>query len=469
MVIGLEVHVQLQTDSKIFSESPTNYCKIPNSQISWVDLAMPGTLPVLNRKVVDMAVIFGLAIDSQISKNSYFSRKNYFYPDLSKGYQISQADNPIVQNGKLNIETSCQKKTIRIERAHLEEDAGKSVHHIDGNKTGINYNRAGIGLLEIVTKPDFRSSEEVLVFLKTLRRLVRHLGICDGNMQEGSFRADVNLSSRKIGDLNMGTRSELKNINSFKFIKLAINREFQRQIYLLEKGQKVIQETRLYDPEKDETRVMRSKENVLDYRYFPDPDLPAISLTDEYIQELKKTMPILPHSRLKKYTSFLSEEKAEYLMDNPGIASYFDKLSQKVDANLAFNWISIELNSLFKANHTSFDSNAIPISILEGIIKYTFDEEISMQSARKVLQVYYKEPNNIDHIIDRLSLRQTYDLKLLEGVVESVFSKYSSQVAELKSGKSKLMGFFMGQIMKQTKGRANARRVTDIIKKKLVS
>ncbi|MBK2125416.1 Asp-tRNA(Asn)/Glu-tRNA(Gln) amidotransferase subunit GatB [Fangia hongkongensis] len=467
MVIGLEVHIQLQSASKIFSDSPTTYGQPANTQVSWIDLGMPGTLPIINQKAIDMAIMFGLATNATISKNSFFARKNYFYPDLAKGYQISQSDNPIVQNGRLTIKLPNGEKIIHIERAHLEEDAGKSVHHLIGDETGIDYNRAGTALLEIVTEPDFRSSEEVLCYLKTLHRLVRHLGICDGNMQEGSFRADVNLSIRKQGDKALGTRAELKNINSFRFIEAAIQSEFQRQVDIIESGEAVKQETRLYDPDKNETRAMRSKEDAFDYRYFPDPDLLPMTLTDAYIETIEKTMPLLPEARLTNYTKVLSDEQANYLMDNPEIANYFDRLSQSITPSVAFNWISIELQSLFNRQQIPFSETIIPAEVLGEIINAVNSEQISMKSAKQVLQSYYDSPDKIEHIIDTLGVRQVNDSALIEALADEIIAKNPDQAAELKAGKTKLMGFFVGQIMKGAKGKANPKQANEIIKQKL--
>ena len=386
MVIGLEVHIQLKMASKIFSEAPTSYGQPPNTEVSWVDIGMPGTLPVVNRKVVEMAVCFALAVDGEIARDSFFARKNYFYPDLAKGYQISQSDCPIVRNGKLSIQGTSGEKVIHIERAHLEEDAGKSVHNFIGESTGLDYNRAGTPLLEIVSAPDFRSGEEVVRYLKTLHQLVRHLKICDGNMQEGSFRCDVNLSVREKGDMALGVRTEMKNLNSFRFIEKAIEYEFNRQVNLIQKGHTVKQETRLYDPDKNETRAMRQKEDAFDYRYFPDPDLLPISVTDVLIDSIRAKMPILAQVRRQKYAEILAETQVAFLMDDPEVADYFDKVSEKVAPKKAFNWISVELQSLFNRQNSRFDDGKFPPRVLIELIEKVDDEVISLKSAKQVMQ-----------------------------------------------------------------------------------
>ncbi|WP_119329159.1 Asp-tRNA(Asn)/Glu-tRNA(Gln) amidotransferase subunit GatB [Cysteiniphilum halobium] len=466
MVIGLEVHVQLQTQAKIFSQAATLYGQAPNSQVSFLDIALPGTLPVVNKKAIDMAVMFGLAIDATISKNSFFARKNYFYPDLPKGYQISQSNNPIVQNGQLEITTNKAIKTIRIERAHLEEDAGKSVHDFIGDQTGLDYNRAGTPLLEIVTHPDFRSAEEVVCYLKDLHQLVQHLGICDGNMQEGSFRCDVNLSIRKPGNA-LGTRAELKNINSFRFIEGAIHYEYQRQVNTLEKGGIITQETRLYDPDSNETRSMRSKENAFDYRYFPDPDLLPILLSDEEIMRIKSQMPLLPKVRREAYTKTLNADEVNFLMDNPKVADYYDALTQSIAPKTAFNWVAVELQAVFNRAQSTFDATCVPVKILLELITSVDKDEISLKSAKAVLQQYYDQPQAIQSIIDQLGVRQSNDLGLVESLVNEILANNPQQVQDYRAGNKKLLSFFVGQIMKNSKGKANPKQVNEILNKKL--
>ncbi|WP_192483708.1 MULTISPECIES: Asp-tRNA(Asn)/Glu-tRNA(Gln) amidotransferase subunit GatB [Cysteiniphilum] len=466
MVIGLEVHVQLKTQAKIFSNAATLYGQEPNTQVSFLDIALPGTLPVVNKQAIDMAVMFGLAVDATISKNSFFARKNYFYPDLPKGYQISQSNNPIVQNGQLEITTNKGIKTIRIERAHLEEDAGKSVHDFIGDQTGLDYNRAGTPLLEIVTHPDFRSAEEVICYLKDLHQLVQHLGICDGNMQEGSFRCDVNLSIRKPDD-NLGTRAELKNINSFRFIESAIHYEYQRQVNVLDKGGIITQETRLYDPDNNETRSMRSKENAFDYRYFPDPDLLPIILSNEEIESIHSHMPLLPKVRRETYAKMLNADEINFLMDNPLVADYYDALAKSISAKTAYNWVAVELQAVFNRAQSAFDAKRVPVEILLELIACVDKDEISLKSAKTVLQNYYDQPQAIQTIIDQLGVRQSNDLEFVESLVDEILAQNPQQVQDYLAGNKKLLSFFVGQIMKNSRGKANPKQVNEILNKKL--
>ena len=468
MVVGLEVHTQLKTQSKMFSNTSTCYGQPANTQASWIDLALPGTLPVVNEKALQMAIMFGLAVDATISKDSFFARKNYFYPDLAKGYQISQSHNPIVQNGQLVINTSKGEKNIRIERAHLEEDAGKSVHNIISGRTGIDYNRAGTPLLEIVTQPDFRSAEEVVSYLKSLHRLVRHLGICDGNMQEGSFRCDVNLSIRRQGEINLGVRTELKNLNSFRFIEAAIHYEYQRQVDVLTSGKQVVQETRLYDPDRNETKAMRSKENAFDYRYFPDPDLLVLQVSQNDIDNIKQKMPLLPQQRQQHYLKFLSLEEVNYLMDNPDIADYYDQVClQGIAEKVAYNWASTEVQGLFNRLQKPFDKQILPAAVLVEIIEQVNNDQISMKSAKTVIQTYTQEAKDINQIIDALGLRQSNDSAFVESIVDEIIANNPQQVKLYKEGKTKLLGFFVGQAMKQSKGKANPKQVNEVVIKKL--
>ncbi|WP_440992627.1 Asp-tRNA(Asn)/Glu-tRNA(Gln) amidotransferase subunit GatB [Cysteiniphilum litorale] len=466
MVIGLEVHVQLKTQAKIFSNAATLYGQEPNTQVSFLDIALPGTLPVVNKQAIDMAVMFGLAVDATISKNSFFARKNYFYPDLPKGYQISQSNNPIVQNGQLEITTNKGIKTIRIERAHLEEDAGKSVHDFIGDQTGLDYNRAGTPLLEIVTHPDFRSAEEVICYLKDLHQLVQHLGICDGNMQEGSFRCDVNLSIRKPGE-DLGTRAELKNINSFRFIESAIHYEYQRQVNVLDKGGIITQETRLYDPDNNETRSMRSKENAFDYRYFPDPDLLPIILSNEEIESIHSQMPLLPKVRRETYAKALNADEVNFLMDNPTVADYYDTLTKSIPAKTAYNWVAVELQAVFNRAQSTFDARYVPVHVLLELIACVDKDEISLKSAKAVLQHYYDQPQAIQSIIDQLGVRQSNDLGFVESLVDEILAQNPQQVQDYRTGNKKLLSFFVGQIMRNSKGKANPKQVNEILNKKL--
>ena len=468
MVIGLEVHVQLKTQAKMFSDAPTLYGQEPNTQVSFLDIALPGTLPIVNKKAIKMAVIFGYAINAKISQDSYFTRKNYFYPDLPKGYQISQSHNPIVQNGNLNIMMSEGIKTIHIERAHLEEDAGKSLHNFIGDQTGLDYNRAGTPLLEVVTYPDFRSSEEVVCYLKDLHQLVQHLGISNGNMQEGSFRCDVNLSIRKENK-PLGTKVEIKNINSFRFIKSSINYEYQRQVNVLKKGGKVIQETRLYDSNKNETRSMRSKENTFDYRHFPDPDLLPIVLSDEELNSIKLCMPMLPKVRRKLYAKVLNMDEVNFLMDNPEIADYYDTLTKNIPEKAAYNWVSIELQAIFNRAKTTFNTRRIPVEILLELIDVINKNKVSLKSAQIVLQSYYDQPQALQAIINQLDAHQSNDINFLEGLVDEILSKHVKHVQNYTPGNKKLLNFFIGIIMRNNKGKANPNKVNEILIKKLES
>ena len=468
MVIGLEVHIQLKTKSKIFSNARTKYGQQPNSQVSWLDIALPGTLPVLNKKATEMAIKFGLATNATISRNSFFARKNYFYPDLPKGYQISQSHNPIIQNGTLDIQLKDNSiKTINIERAHLEEDAGKSVHHFSGSDTGLDYNRAGTPLLEIVTQPEFRSAHEVITYLKTLHQLVKHIDICDGNMQEGSFRCDVNLSIREQGDKNLGTRAEIKNINSFKFIESAIHYEYDRQVNLVKSGDKIKQETRLYDQEKNETRAMRSKENAFDYRYFPDPDLLPVIITEESINKIKAEMPISLKERQAKYASELQEDDVKFLMSNSEIANYYDQVNQIIHAKKAYNWVCINLQSVFNKLQISFSEHTIKASTLIQVIKLVDNNTISLKSAKIVLQEYQLNPKDINQIIDDLGLKQSNDLESIKRLADEIIANNPQTANEYREGKTKLLGFFVGQIMKKSKGQANPKQVSEIVIKQL--
>ncbi|MFZ9035785.1 MAG: Asp-tRNA(Asn)/Glu-tRNA(Gln) amidotransferase subunit GatB [Francisellaceae bacterium] len=467
MVIGLEIHVQLKTKSKLFSNSPTTYGAMPNTQASFIDIALPGVLPVLNKKVIDLAVRFGLAVDATISKNSFFARKNYFYPDLPKGYQISQSDNPIIQNGHIDIKTSKGLKTIRIERAHLEEDAGKSVHDFIDDRTGIDFNRVGTPLLEIVTKPDFRSSEEVITFLKYLHQLVRYLDISDGNMQEGSFRCDVNLSMKPKDSNVLGRRAELKNINSFRFIENAIDYEKKRQLKVLESGAKVLQETRLYDSLQNKTRSMRSKEEAYDYRYFPDPDLLPILLADEQIAEIAADMPVDLKDKKEVYLADLDEQEVEFLCTDIQVMTYFDRLSGIVGRRIAFNWISGELMALLNRHNIDFHPTIVPIEALSELIKHTLDDTISNQSARVILDAYYNTPQSMTEIIEKLGLRQSNDTDEIEILADRIIAENPAQVAQYQAGKTKLLGFFVGQIMKNSTEKLNPKQINEIVLKKL--
>lgn len=469
-VIGLEVHTQLATNSKIFSGSSTAYGAEPNTQASLVDLGMPGSLPVLNKKAVEMAIRLGLAIDAQIAPKSVFARKNYFYPDLPKGYQISQLDLPVVAVGHLDIELeNGETKRIGITRAHLEEDAGKSLHEDFSGQSGIDLNRAGTPLLEIVSEPDMRSAKEAVAYLKKLHTLVRYLGISDGNMQEGSFRCDANVSVRKKGQ-PFGTRAEIKNLNSFRFIEKAINHEVERQIDLIESGGKVVQETRLYDPDKDETRSMRGKEDANDYRYFPDPDLLPVEITPADIELVRAQLPELPEIKKQRFISELglSAYDADGLTASRELAEYFEETAKACgDAKLAANWVMGGLSALLNKNGVEINQSPVSAQALSDMLKRIKDGTISATAGKDVLEAMWAGAGSADEIIDKKGLKQISDTSAIEAMVDELIANNPSQVAEYRSGKDKLFAFFVGQAMRASKGKANPATVNDILKKKL--
>lgn len=472
-VIGLEVHVQLDTQSKIFCHSATDFGAMPNTQICPVDIALPGTLPVLNESVVAMAVKFGLAINAHLNPKSLFARKNYFYPDLPKGYQISQFDLPIVGNGHLDIVLEDNTiKRIGITRAHLEEDAGKSLHEDFDGYTGIDLNRAGVPLLEVVSEPEMRSAKEAIAYLKTLHSLVRYLEICDGNMQEGSFRVDANVSVRKQGATQFGTRVEIKNVNSFRFVERAIDFEIERQIDLLESGGSVTQETRLYDSDKNETRAMRSKEEAHDYRYFTDPDLLPVILTPEYIESIRSTLPELP--AIKRYRFMeqygLSSYDASVLTSEKELALYFEEVVKYAQghAKIAANWVTGDLlASLNKANVSLADC-PIPAKELGILVARIKDDTISGKIAKQIFETLWAQPQQtVDGIIDAQGLRQVTDTGMIEKLVDEIIANNPEQVAQYRAGKDKLFGYFVGQAMKASAGKVNPEQLNALLKKKL--
>lgn len=471
VVIGLEVHAQLLTKSKIFSGASTQFGAEPNTQACAIDLGMPGVLPVLNQQTVEMAIRFGLGVSAAISPRSVFARKNYFYPDLPKGYQISQYELPVVGKGHVDVTLDDGSiKRINITRAHLEEDAGKSLHEDFHGLSGIDLNRAGTPLLEIVSEPDMRSAKEAVAYLKTLHTLVRYLAICDGNMQEGSFRCDANVSVRPKGESKLGTRAELKNINSFRFVEKAINYEIERQINLIENGGKVIQETRLYDPDKNETRSMRSKEEANDYRYFPDPDLLPLVITDEDIEHIRKTMPELPQEKRDRFvkTYGLSAYDADILVNDQDLAAFYEetvKISQQ--PKLAANWIISELlGALNRENH---DITQSPISTtqLGQLISRIADQTISGKIAKTLFEALWKQEGEVDTLIESRGLKQVSDSGAIEKLVDELMQAHPQQLADYRSGKDKLFGFFVGQAMKASGGTMNPGQLNEILKKKL--
>ena len=469
-VIGLEIHAQLATNSKIFSGSSTAYGAEPNTQASLVDLGMPGVLPVLNKEAVHFAVKFGLAVDAHIAPRSVFARKNYFYPDLPKGYQISQYELPIVGVGHLDIELEDgSTKRIGITRAHLEEDAGKSLHEDFHGKSGIDLNRAGTPLLEIVSEPDMRSAKEAVAYLKKLHALVRYLGVCDGNMQEGSFRCDANVSVRKPGQ-PFGTRAELKNLNSFRFIERAINIEVERQIDIIDSGGKVVQETRLYDPDKNETRSMRGKEDANDYRYFPDPDLLPVEITPEFIESVRASLPELPDAKRQRFmTQYgLSPYDADSLTQSREVAEYFEAVTALTnDAKLTANWMNGDVAAAL--NRAGLEITAIPVSTesLASLLTRIQDNTISGKIAKEVFDALWNGEGTTDEIIEKKGLKQITDSSALEGLIDGIIAANPKQVEEYRSGKDKLFGFFVGQAMKASKGKANPEQLNAILKQKL--
>lgn len=470
-VIGLEIHVQLSTESKIFSGASTAYGAEPNSQACAVDLGLPGVLPVLNERAVALAIRFGLAIDASIAERSVFARKNYFYPDLPKGYQISQYAAPIVSHGRLCLTLpGGEKKEIRILRAHLEEDAGKSVHDLFPGQSGIDLNRAGTPLLEVVTEPDLSSAAEAVQYMRTLHTLVRFIGICDGNMQEGSFRCDANVSVKPADSPVLGTRAEIKNLNSFRFVERAINHEIERQIDLLESGGKVVQETRLFDPDRDETRSMRSKEDAHDYRYFPDPDLLPIVISPAEIEAARSALPELPQQREARYVRDfgLTREEAEALSSELPIAEYFEALVDGCgDARQAANWVSGEVFAALNRDALPFTEVRVSSGRLAGLLARIKDQTVSNSMAKQIFEAMWQGPEDADAIIETRGLRQVTDSGEIEALVDAVISENPEQLAQYRAGKDKVFGFFVGQVMKRSKGKANPQTVNDLVAKKL--
>jgi len=471
VVIGLEIHAQLATKSKIFSGASTAYGAEPNTQTSVVDIALPGVLPVLNKEAVHMAVKFGMAIDAEVADRSVFARKNYFYPDLPKGYQISQFDLPIVGMGHINIELEDgETKTIGVTRAHLEEDAGKSLHEDYAGMTGIDLNRAGTPLLEIVSEPDMRSAKEAVAYMKKIHTLVQYIGICDGNMQEGSFRCDANVSVRPKGQEEFGTRAELKNINSFRFVERAINIEVERQIDLIEDGGEVVQETRLYDSVKNETRSMRSKEEANDYRYFPDPDLLPVIITEEYRQQVRAELPELPEQKQQRYMDDLglSAYDAGVITSSIGLSSYFDTVNEKTgDAKLSANWITGELSARLNREEIEIENASVDADSFARLLMRIKDNTISGKIAKDVLDAMWNGEGSADEVIESKGLKQITDTGAIEAFVDEVIANNPSQFEELKGGKDKMMGFFVGQVMKMSKGKANPAQVNELIRSKM--
>jgi aspartyl-tRNA(Asn)/glutamyl-tRNA(Gln) amidotransferase subunit B len=471
-VIGLEIHAQLATRSKIFSGSSTAYGAAPNVQANLVDLGYPGVLPVLNGEAVRMAVSFGLAIGATISRRSIFARKNYFYPDLPKGYQISQYEQPIVEDGAIDVVLEDgARKNIGVTRAHLEEDAGKSLHEGLGRSTGIDLNRAGTPLLEIVSEPDMRSAREAVAYMKKVHTLVRYLEICDGNMQEGSFRCDANVSVRHRGRHEFGTRCEIKNLNSFRFIERAINHEVARQVELIEGGGSVVQETRLYDPDRDETRSMRSKEEANDYRYFPDPDLLPLALDDAFIEDARSALPELPDAKAARLVREhgLSEYDAGVLTASRELAAYYEQVAAGMagEWKLAANWVMGELSGFLNRDALEIGESRVEAPRLAGLLKRIVDGTVSGKLAKDVFDAMWDEGKDADAVIEARGLRQITDTDEIERVIAGVMAANPRQLADYRSGKDKLFGFFVGQVMKATAGKANPAQVNELLKRLL--
>lgn len=467
-VIGIEVHVQLQTASKIFCADATTFDAADNENTSPVSVGMPGTLPVLNKKAVEFAVKTGLALGCSIRKKSVFARKNYFYPDLPKGYQISQYDQPICENGTVAISVDGAVKTIPIARAHLEEDAGKSIHH--GDYTLVNYNRAGIPLLEIVSGPDLSSPAEAAEYGRTIRQIVRYLGVCDGNLEEGSMRCDCNVSVRKAGEKKLGTRTEIKNVNSFRFVEKAVEYEIERQIDLLERGETVVQETRLWDPDKNKTFTMRTKEDAQDYRYFPDPDLLPVLVTDAMIARFKSELPELPAARVKRFVEAhgLPELDARVLTSEREIADFYEKTTKVCNNHKASsNWIMTDLLRELNLAQKGIESSPITPEMLGTMIGHIDSGKISGKMAKSVFQEMWDTGKDPEAIIAEKGLVQVTDAAAIEKMVDAVLAANPAQVAEYKGGRTKVFGFFVGAVMKASKGQANPDIVNKILQDKL--
>jgi aspartyl-tRNA(Asn)/glutamyl-tRNA(Gln) amidotransferase subunit B len=469
VVIGLEVHAQVTSNSKLFSGSSTKFGAEPNTQVSLVDSAFPGMLPVINQYCIQQAIKTGLGLNAKINTYSVFDRKNYFYADLPQGYQISQYKNPIVGEGKITLDMPNGTKTIGIERLHLEQDAGKSIHDLDPSNTYVDLNRSGVALMEIVSRPDLRSPDEVSAYVKKLRSIMRYLGTCDGNMQEGSLRADVNVSVKKEGDKELGTRCEIKNVNSIKFMQMAIAYEAKRQVELLESGKSIDQETRLFDTKKNETRSMRSKEDAHDYRYFPDPDLLPLNLDKELIENIKKNLPELPDQKKERFIKdySLNAYEANVLVSEKEISDYFEEVVKNSDIKLAKNWIMGDLFASLNDKNISISQSPVTAKKMSQLINSISSEVISGRTAKEVFEVMKEtgeEPNNI---IESKGLQQKSDPKELEGIIDKILADNKDKVDQYKSGKEKLFGFFVGLVMKVSGGKAKPQLVNEILKKKL--
>jgi aspartyl-tRNA(Asn)/glutamyl-tRNA(Gln) amidotransferase subunit B len=471
VVIGLETHAQLSTQSKMFSGASTAFGAPPNTQASAVDLALPGVLPVANRAAVERAIRFGLAVGGRVQARSVFARKNYFYPDLPKGYQISQYEQPVVTGGSLRVRVAQADKTIRLTRAHLEEDAGKSLHEDFRGMSGIDLNRAGTPLLEIVTEPDMRSAEEAVAYARALHALVRWIGICDGNMQEGSFRCDANVSVRRAGDARLGTRCEIKNLNSFRFLERAILYEARRQAEVLEDGGRIVQETRLYDPDRDCTRPMRSKEDAQDYRYFPDPDLLPLEVSEAWVEAVRRAMPELPDDMRARFVReyALTDYDASVLTSSRETADYFEALVGLLPAQpkLCANWVMGELSARLNREGLEIAQSPVPAERLAELLVRVADGTISGKIARDVFDAMWAGEGGADRIIDARGLRQISDASEIEALVAGVLDANPVQAAEYRAGKDKAFNYLVGQAMKASRGKANPAQVSEVLRKRL--
>ena len=469
VVIGLEVHAQVTSKSKLFSSSSTTFGAEPNTQVSLVDAAFPGMLPVINEFCVKQAIKTGIGLKAQINKRSVFDRKNYFYADLPQGYQISQFKYPIVGEGTVILDMPNGQKKVGIERLHLEQDAGKSIHDMDPQNTLVDLNRSGVALMEIVSKPDLRTPDEVSTYIKKLRSIMRYLGTCDGNMQEGSLRADVNVSVRIKGSEKLGTRCEIKNVNSIKFMQMAINYEANRQVDLIEEGKTINQETRLFDIKKNETRSMRSKEDAHDYRYFPDPDLLPLEVTDDFIKKLKADIPELPDDKKKRFIDKfkLSPYEATILVSDIDTSKYFEEIIANSDIKLATNWITGELFAVLNDKNLEISDSPISAKNLSKLINLIKDGTISGKIAKTIFELMMDGDKDPQKIVEEKGLKQESDPKAIEALIDKVITDNPEKVKEYKSGKEKLFGFFVGQAMKVSSGKANPQLINDILKKKL--
>jgi len=469
VVIGLEVHAQVLSNSKLFSSSPTKFGAEPNTQVSLVDAAFPGMLPVINEYCIKQAVKTGIGLKAKINNRSVFDRKNYFYADLPQGYQISQYKHPIVGEGTVILDMPYGQREIGIERLHLEQDAGKSIHDVDPQSTFVDLNRSGVALMEIVSKPDLRSLDEVNAYIKKLRSIMRYLETCDGNMQEGSLRADVNVSVRKKHTEKLGTRCEIKNVNSIKFMQMAIDYEANRQVDLIEDGKKIDQETRLFDTKKNETRSMRSKEDAHDYRYFPDPDLLPLEIKNDFIEKIKSEIPELPDEKKKRFIDKfnLSPYEANILVSDKETSEYFEKVIKNSDVKLATNWITGELFALLNENDLGITQSPISAENLSKLINLIKNGTISGKIAKTVFELMANGDLDPQKVVEEKALKQESNPKALESLIDRVIAENPDKVKEYKSGKEKLFGFFIGQAMKASEGKANPKLVNDILKKKL--